>query len=447
MPAALLTDLYELHMAACYLRHGLDAPATFSLFVRRLPPTRGYLVAAGLDDALGFLEDHSFTRDDRDYLVDALGFDAETATRLAAVRFLGDVWAVPEGTVVFADEPLLEVTAPIAQAQLVETAMLNILTFQTTIASKAARVRTAAGGREVVDFAFRRTQGLETGIQAVRAMAVAGVRSTSNVAAARRYGLRASGTMAHSFVQALPSELDAFRCFAADHPDTTTFLVDTYATLAGVDHAIEVIHELGLADRSGAHLAVRLDSGDLDGLARAARARLDGAGLPAVRIVASGGLDELAIDDLVRAGAPIDVFGVGTQMGISSDAPSLDSAYKLVEYDGRPVMKLSPGKEHAPGAKQIHRRPRFGGDLLAGRHEAAPAGTFPLLRPVMRGGRRVADPERLEALSARLDAQLAILPEPVMDLRNPVPLAVDRSPALRHVTGELREQYRRACSV
>ena len=237
----LLTDRYELAMAASYLRHGMVAPATFSLFVRRLPSSRGFLVAAGLDDALTFLEDFACTEDEAAYLRDGLGTDRDTVAALARLRFTGDVWAVPEGTLVFEHEPLLEVTAPIAQAQLVETALLNLVTFQTAIASKAARVRIAAAGRDVVDFAFRRTHGLEAGILVARATAIAGCAATSNVEAARRYGLIATGTMAHSFVQAFPTELDAFRCFAADHPDATTFLVDTYDTVAGVDHAIEVI--------------------------------------------------------------------------------------------------------------------------------------------------------------------------------------------------------------
>ena len=292
---------------------------------------------------------------------------------------------MPEGRIVYSEEPILEVTAPVAVAQLVETYLLNQITLHTTLASKAARYVIAADGRDLVDFAFRRTHGTEAAMAVARASAMVGFVATSNVEAARRYGLTVAGTMAHSFVEAFPSEREAFDAFAEDHPSRTTFLVDTYDTLSGVRTAIDMIRALDLDGRLG----IRLDSGDLDALARGARTLLDDAGLPHARIFASGGLDEHEVHELVQAGAPVDAFGVGTQLGVSADAPYVDSVYKLTEYDGRPVLKLSPGKATAPGRKQVWRGQT--GDLIALRDErSGPRTARPLLEPVMRGGRRLA---------------------------------------------------------
>jgi nicotinate phosphoribosyltransferase len=425
---ALWTDLYELNMAASYLRRGMDRPATFSLFVRRLPPSRGFLVAAGLADCLEFLEGLRFEADDLEWLRTAGGFDDRALEALAELRFTGDVHAVPEGRIVLADEPILEVTAPIAEAQLAETYLLNQVTFQTTIASKAARCVLAAGGRPVIDFAFRRTQGPEAAMSVARASAIGGFAGTSNVEAARRYGLRAVGTMAHSYVQAFPTEREAFRAFAEDFPDGTTFLVDTFDTLEGVETAIDVARELDLPT-----IGIRLDSGDLAELAEASRRLLDAAGFASARIVASGSLDELEIARLIAAGAPIDVFGVGTRMGVSADAPYLDSVYKLVAYDGRPVMKLSPAKVTAPGAKQVLRR-REGpyDDVIALRDEPVPTDREPLLVPVMAAGRRLR-PGRGQDLAnaqARLAGDLARLPAEAQRLSEPAPPAARRSDRL-----------------
>ncbi|HXF57713.1 MAG TPA: nicotinate phosphoribosyltransferase [Actinomycetota bacterium] len=438
MGGALLTDLYELNMARSYLRRGMVGPATFSLFVRHLPENRGFLVAAGLEDCLSFLEGFSFEEADLRYLREVLGYDEETVETFRGLRFTGDVWAVPEGRIVFAGEPLLEVTGPIAECQLVETYLLNQVTFQTTLATKGARCRLAARGRDLVDFAFRRTQGVEAGLQVARTSALVGFVATSNVEAARRFGLRAAGTMAHSFIEAFPSEAEAFRAFARDFPDRATFLVDTYDTLAGVHTAVRVVRELGLADRLG----IRLDSGDLLALSREARRILDRAGLAHVRIFASGGLDEYAIDELVRAGAPIDAFGVGTRMGVSADVPYLDTVYKLVQFGDRPVMKLSPEKATAPGPKQVFRRPGFAGDVVGLRDELPLEGTEPLLVRVMAGGRRVAPPDTLEAARARFEADLAQLPEEARDLHRPRAPRVELSDRLRalrdRVAAELR---------
>lgn len=353
MSDATTTDLYEVTMALTYLREGMRAPATFSLFVRDLPPGRGFLVAAGLEPALDLLAGYRVTDEDVREFAAALHRPPEDLEPLRGLTFDGEVRAVPEGHVVLAGEPLLEVTAPLPQAQLVETCLLNQLCHQTAVASKAARCVLAAAGHPVVDFALRRSHGPWAGWQAARVGALVGFAATSNVAAARLLGIPASGTMAHSYVEAFPDEEEAFRAFARAHPGPVTFLVDTYDTERGVLTAARVLREIG----RGPGCAIRLDSGDLGKLARQARALLDAAGLPGVRIVASGGLDEYAVAGLVRSEAPIDVYAVGTKVGVAADAPALDAAYKLVEYDGRPVMKLSSAKMTTPGRKQVFRRP------------------------------------------------------------------------------------------
>jgi len=437
VPGGLLADLYELNMAASYLRRSMTGQATFSLFVRDLPPGRGFLVAAGLADCLRFLEDFSFTPDELDYLRRARGYPEETLRAFAGLRFTGEVRAVPEGRVVFAGEPLLEVTAPVAEAQLAETVLLNHVTFQTAVATKAARCVLAARGAQLVDFAFRRTQGIDAGLAVARASAIAGFTATSNVAAAQRYGLAAAGTMAHSFIEAFGDEQAAFAAFAEDFPGVITFLVDTYDTGRGVRNAIEVTRRLRLPGPVG----VRLDSGDLAALARMARAMLDQAGLGDARIFASGSLDEYAIAALAAAGAPIDAYGVGTKMGVSADAPYLDSAYKLAVYEGRPVMKLSAGKTSPPGAKQVYRGPD--GDVLALRDEPLPPGHQPLLVPVMRDGRRVSAPEPLAAAQQRCRAELAWLPPAARALRDPVAVPVRISEQLK----TLQDQVARDLSL
>jgi nicotinate phosphoribosyltransferase len=441
MGLALHTDLYELNMAASYLRRGMNHEATFSLFVRGLPRTRGFLVAAGLEACLDFLEGFRFDDDDLTYLRDRLEFPDDALELFRELRFTGDVWAVPEGRIVFADEPLLEVTAPIAVAQLVETYLLNVVTFQTTIASKAARCRLAARDRQIVDFAFRRTQGADAAMAVARATAMVGFAATSNVEAARRYGLRVSGTMAHSYVESFPTEADAFRAFAEDFPDRTTFLVDTYDTPNGVRTAIQVIRDLGLRE----NVAVRIDSGDLDALSRRSRAILDEAGLAHVRIIASGGLDEMDVDRLVQAGAPIDAFGVGTRVGVSADAPYLDTAYKLVEFDGRPVLKLSEDKASEPGRKQVFRG--AGGDVVGLREEPVPAGSEPMLVPVMRDGVRAGPRRDLDVARRLFETDLVRLPDEARRLREPRPPRPSFSQALRLLTDATRADALRRAGV
>ena len=353
MPGGLLTDLYELNMAASYLRRGMDGPATFSLYVRGLPKQRGFLVAAGLEPCLDFLESFSFADDDLAYLRTS-GSTTARSRPSAALRFDGEVWAVPEGRIVYSEEPIMEVTAPVAVAQVVETYLLNQITLHTTLASKAARYVIAADGRDLVDFAFRRTHGTEAAMAVARASAMVGFAATSNVEAARRYGLTVAGTMAHSFVEAFPSEREAFDAFAEDHPDRTTFLVDTYDTLNGVRTAIDMIRALGLTGTARHPARQRRPRCTFARGARSCSTRPDCRTRGSSRAAA---WTSTRCDELVRRGAPVDAFGIGTQMGVSADAPYVDSVYKLIEYDGRPVLKLSAGKATAPGRKQVGAEP------------------------------------------------------------------------------------------
>lgn len=416
---ALFTDLYELTMLQAYFDSGMTGEAVFSLFVRRLPPGRNYLLACGLSEVLSCLEHLRFTEDALAYLA-ALGqFSAAFLDWLADFRFTGAVHALPEGTAVFANEPILEVVAPIAEAQLVETLVMNQIHLQTLLASKAARVVAAAEGRRVVDFGARRMHGADAALKAARAFYIAGVDATSNVLAGRVYGVPVAGTMAHSFVQACPDELAAFRRFTRSYPHTV-LLVDTYDTLRGIDHVIELARECG---RDFQVTAVRLDSGDLIALAKAARARLDAAGLGHVGIFLSGGLDETEVARIIVAGTPVDGFGVGTAMGVSADAPSLDLAYKLAAYEGRGRVKLSAGKPVLPGRKQVFRIEEEGRavrDVIARADEALSG--RPLLVPVMREGRRLAEAEvTLADIRAHAAAERARLPETLRGLAPAAP--------------------------
>jgi nicotinate phosphoribosyltransferase len=431
--AALFTDLYELAMAASYFREAMHDRATFSLFVRKLPKDRGFLLAAGLEDVLTFLETFRFSDAAIAYLASTRRFDDRFLRFLGDLRFTGDVWAVPEGTAVFPDEPLLEITAPIIEAQLVETAVMNACHFPTVLASKAARCVMAGQGRAIVEFGLRRTPGVDAGMKAARCAFLAGAAMSSNVLAERCYGIPATGTMAHSYVVAFPREIDAFRAFARAFPEHTTLLIDTYDTVTAARKAVQVAKEL---EARGQRLAgVRLDSGDILSLSREVRRILDEAGLGYVRIFVSGGLDEYAIDDLLTAGAPIDAFGVGTHMDVSADAPYLDMAYKLVRYAGRHVLKFSAGKETWTGEKQVYRfrapDGHFEGDRLALRHEAPPDGAEPLLDTVMTSGAATKPRPPLSAIRDHCAAQLRALPEGVRRLRGPAPYPVAYSDRLR----------------
>jgi nicotinate phosphoribosyltransferase len=383
--AGMLTDFYELTMLQSYFEHGMNDTAVFDLFVRRLPTTRNYLVACGLEDVLHYLETFSFPPEHLSYLKGLNRFSNDFIDYLGGLHFSGDVHAVAEGTVVFANEPILEVIAPLPEAQIVETFVINQLHLQSLAASKASRVVTAARGRPVIDYGLRRIHGTDAGLKAARAFYIAGVDATSNVLAGEQYGIPVSGTMAHSFVQAYNSEYDAFREFVETFPEGT-LLVDTYDTLEGVRNVIRLARELGSAFRV---TAIRLDSGDLATLAKESRHLLDEAGLTKVKIFASSSIDEYLIEELLRSGAPIDGFGVGTHMGTSADSPFLDAAYKLVEYADTPRMKFSTAKTTLPGRKQVFRRLADGtaiGDVIACWGEDLPG--LQLLKPVMLAGRR-----------------------------------------------------------
>ena len=431
--AALLTDLYQLTMAAAYFREGYREPATFSLFVRRLPSSRGFLVAAGLEDALDYLCALHFAPEGLDRLA-ALGrFDTDFLGHLAGLRFTGAVRAVPEGTILFAEEPLLEVTAPIIEAQLVETALLNLVHGPTVLASKAARVVLAADGRPVAEFGLRRSHGIHAGLVAARSAFLAGCASTSDVLAGSLYGIPLSGTMAHSYITAFGDELEAFRAYARLFPDSAVLLIDTYDTLEGARNAATVAGEL---EQRGHRLAaVRLDSGNLLELSIGVRRILDEAGHPGVRIFASGGLDEHDLERLLAAGAPVDAFGVGTKLNVSADAPSLDFVYKMVRHRESDVLKLSEGKVTWVGRKAVYRSRdsdgRFAGDLLALAEEPAPGRAEPLLEAVMEGGEPVRPHPTLHEIRDRCAAGLAALPAGVRRLRDPEPYPVVPSAALR----------------
>jgi nicotinate phosphoribosyltransferase len=383
---ALLTDLYQLTMLQAYVEEQMDETAVFSLFVRRMPERRNYLLACGLDDVLAYLETLRFDGAALAYLESLGRFSDRFLRWLEQFRFTGDVQAVPEGTPIFALEPILEISAPIAEAQFVETMVMNQVHHQTVIASKAARVVEAAQGRTVVDFGLRRMHGSDAGMKGARACYIAGAAATSNVAASQRYGIALAGTMAHSYIQAHDDEYDAFLAFARLYPETV-LLVDTYDTKAGVRKVVQVAEEIGAAFRVS---AIRLDSGDLSELAFESRRILDEAGLRRVLIFASSSLDEDKIAALLESGAPIDGFGVGTEMGVSRDVPTIDIVYKLVEYAGRGRLKLAPGKEILPGRKQIFRfeRARIADHDVLGRHGERLGGRA-LLEPVMKDGLRL----------------------------------------------------------
>jgi nicotinate phosphoribosyltransferase len=409
---ALLLDLYQLTMAQSYFAEGMHLrPATFSLYTRRLPRGWGYLVAAGLDDALAYLEGFAFCESDLAFLEETGLFRADFLAFLAGVRFTGDVRALPEGTVFFPDEPVLEVTAPVLEAQLVETIVLQEIHFQSLVAGKAARCVEVAGGRTLVDFGLRRTHGADAGMRVARASYLAGFDSTSNVLAGKAYGIPIAGTMAHSYIEAFADELAAFRAYARSFPDRAILLVDTYDTVEGARRAAVVAGEL--AERGHRLVGVRLDSGDLSVLAREVRAVLDAARCEAVTIFASGGLDELDVAELLAAGVPIDGFGIGSRLGTVADSPYLDMAYKLVAFDGRPTLKLSPTKATWPGSKQVWRMTANGElafDVVGLAGEEEPEGGEPLLVPVMERGQRVWQ-DSLEGARRRCAEQRATLPE------------------------------------
>lgn len=441
---ALFTDLYQLTMAQAYWWNDRTAEATFSLYFRNLPPDRGYLVFAGLGDALEYLETFQLTGEDIAHLRSLDLFDKNFLSYLADMRFTGSVRAMAEGSIFFAGEPVLEVTAPVIEAQITETFLVNQVHLQTLLATKAARVVHAAREKTVVDFAARRTHGADAADAFARASYMAGFAGTSNVLAGGRYGIPTYGTMGHSFVTTFDDEGEAFRAYGNAFPDTSTFLVDTYDSLEGTRRAIEVAKEM--RERGHWLRSIRLDSGDLANLSAEARVLLDEAGLGEVRILASGGLDEFKVNELFMAGAPIDGFGVGTKVGVSSDTPWGDIVYKLVEYGGNPVLKLSTGKETLPGRKQVYRYADEDGsyarDVITIANSLDHIGAA-LLAEVMRHGERRAVNPTVHELREHFARELARLPGRYKGLTSPASYPVEISADLETLRSRIALETRR----
>ena len=440
----MFTDLYELTMCASYFDNDKFEPATFDLFVRRLPENRGYLLFAGLEQVLQFLETVKFTDEHLAYLKKQ-GFNHQFLDYLRNFKFTGDVWAMPEGTVAFPCEPLIRVTAPIIEAQLVETFLLNTVNLQTMIATKASRVVQAAKGKGVVEFGLRREHGVDAGMKVARCSYIAGCQGTSNVLAGMQYNIPLFGTMAHSFVMSFEKEVDAFRAFAKTFPDKSTLLIDTYNDLAGAEKAAVVAKEL---EANGHKLGgVRLDSGDLAEISKKVRQLLDEKGLGYVSIFASGDLDEYRIEELLRKGAKIDAFGVGTRMGTSADKPYVDVIYKLCETQSAsgefsPIMKLSEGKITLPGRKQVYRfKDDKGGyekDTIALANEKLEA--EPLLIKVMEKGRAVYEFPSLNEVRSAAKENLSRLPGKYKKLTGAMAYPVELSKALEDLIERLKKK-------
>ena len=439
---ALFTDLYQLTMAQAYYRSGQSADATFSLFFRRFPANRAYYVFCGLQTALDYLDNFTFTSDDIASLKQRGEFDEEFLDFLRDLRLTCSVRAMDEGQVFFPNEPVMEVSGPLIHCQLVETALINLVNLESMLATKAARVIDAAGDRTVADFSARRTHGIDAAFAMARASYIAGFAGTSNVSAAVRLGIPMLGTMAHSYISSFDDETEAFRQYAKSFPDSSTFLVDTYDTLTGVQNAITVALEM---ESEGHSLrAVRLDSGDLDDLSRSARKMLDDAGLQHVQVFASGGLDEFSIDRLVNAGAPIGGFGVGTRVGTSADAPFTDFVYKLVQYDGQPVMKLSENKVTLPGPKQVYRQYDQSGkmnrDVIHHADDPPSAESRPLLKPVMENGTRIGTLPSLNEVRSFHADRVRELPDGLRGVRPSGSYQVDMSDTLRSLARDERRR-------
>jgi nicotinate phosphoribosyltransferase len=438
---ALLTDLYELTMAACYHENRMFEKAAFSLFVRNYPPHRRYFVSAGLGDVLDYLKNLKFTQDDLAYLEKIGLFPIDFLAYLEKLRFTGDVCAIPEGRLFFANEPVLEVEAPLIEAQIVETYLINSINLQTMIATKASRCFHAASPRKLVDFSLRRTQGTDAGIKVARASFIGGFIGTSNVLAGKMYGLPVSGTMAHSFITSFDREIDAFRAFAGAFPRHAVLLVDTYDILAGTAKAAEVGKEM--AKRGQRLRGIRLDSGDIASLSKKVRSILRQAGLGQVPIFASGAFDEYKIQQVLSRGGEVDAFGVGTKMGVSADAPYLDMAYKMVKYAGRPVLKLSPGKATLVGEKQVFRLAGPGGRLkrdVIGLRDDVIRGSEPLLKKFMAKGEVIGRMPSLPQIQKRFLKEFAALDEKYKAIQGRAPaFPVSLSPRLRRLQNKVKQ--------
>ncbi|MFN8496938.1 MAG: nicotinate phosphoribosyltransferase [Anaerolineae bacterium] len=432
---AMLVDLYELTMADSYFRHKRNDAATFDLFVRRLPHGRAFLVSAGLPQALAYLQHLRFTEEALAYLRLIRCMTPGFIDYLRNFRFSGDVWALPEGEVYFPPEPVLRVTGPRIEVQIIETFLLNTFNSMSMWASKAARMTLAAEARGVIDMSPRRDHGADAAMKVARASYLAGISGTSNVLAGQLFGIPTYGTMAHAYVMSFDDELTAFRAFAKDCPGNVLLLIDTYDVMAGVENAIIVGKEM--AARGETLRGVRIDSGDLVGLSKAVRAKLDAAGLQHVRILLSGDLDEYLMGDLLAQGAAVDLFGVGTNLGTSPDDPSLGGVYKLVEDEAGPRAKLSTGKATLPGCKQVWRRSHadgaFVGDVIALADEPPIAGAEPLLVQWMATGKMLRKAPTLEESRAYCQGRLARLPADVRRIRDYGAYPVEITPALAHV--------------
>jgi nicotinate phosphoribosyltransferase len=443
LTSPLLTDLYQLNMIQAYLDDDKTATAVFEFFVRKFPLRRGFLIAAGLEQALAFLENLRFSGEEIDWLARTRRFDRKLLDQLAAFRFTGDVHAMPEGRVFFANEPILRITAPMPQAQLVETRLINILHYQTLIAAKAARMVLAAPAKLLVDFGLRRAHGAEAGLMAARASYIAGFAGTATMLAEAVFGIPIFGTMAHSFVEAYDTESAAFESFARARPQNLTLLIDTYDTEAAARKVVALAPKLaaqGITIR-----AVRLDSGDLIALSRGVRRILNDGGISDVTIFASGGLDEDYVAEMVQAGAPIDGFGIGTSLTTSSDLPALDCAYKLQEYAGLARRKRSADKATWPGRKQVWRQygsdGRIAGDVLSLESDAH-AGE-PLIALVMQDGRRVGPTPTLDEIRAQAARDLERLPEPLRRLEPGATCEVKVAEALVRLAAEVDRRLAR----
>jgi len=443
--SVLLTDLYQLTMMQGYFVRGMNETAVFEMFARQLPSDRNFLMAAGLEQLLDYLENLHFTTAELDWLNGCGHFRRDFVESLADLRFTGDIHALPEGTVFFAQEPLLRVTAPLPQAQLVESRLINLLQFQTLIASKAIRCVMVAPDRALVDFGMRRAHGFEAGLLAARATYLAGFAGSATVLAGPKFGVPVFGTMAHSFVLAHADETKAFEHFADANPENVVLLIDTYDTEAAAQKVVELAP---LLEQRGIRVkGVRLDSGDLVQHARQVRTILDEGGLASATIFASGNLDEYHLQDLLAAGAPIDGFGIGTRLDVSVDAPYLDCAYKLQEYAGRPCRKRSEGKATWPGRKQIHRTVVEGTmlqDVITVDGDPHPG--EPLLQPVMKNGTRLDPPENLKTIRQRAASQLAKLPHSLRSLTKETDYPVETSPALQELTRVVDAELRTGIS-
>jgi nicotinate phosphoribosyltransferase len=438
--SALLTDLYQLTMLQGYFDKGMEETAVFEFFIRNLPVQRGFLLAAGLEQVLDYLEQLRVTPDELEWLRASGRFSRDFLDYLGQLRFTGDVHAMPEGTVFFPPEPILRVVAPLPQAQLVESRLINLLHFQTMIASKASRVALAAQGKGLIDFGFRRAHGAEAGVLAARAAYLAGLDGSATVAAGLSYGIPIYGTMAHAFIQAHDDELEAFEHFAHAQPDNVILLIDTYDTEAAAKKVVDLASRL--QQEAITVKGVRIDSGDLADHAHQVRRILDEGGLMQVRILASGNLDEFAIQTLVANGAPIDDFAIGTRLVTSTDAPYLDCVYKLQEYAGRARRKRSEGKATWPGRKQVYRRFAAGGRMVADvlTVEDDPQEGEALLQPCLAAGRRLASSPTLSELRQMAATQLARLPEHLRQLQLDPPYPVTIAPALQQLAQEVDRQ-------